>query len=129
MRIVNIEAENDGQLEIDDGDPRDQIARLETRLEELAEAMARCRKIKLISQIAVAGGGIWMAAATIGIVGFDPVAFMAAIAAVIGGTVMYGSNTTTSQEIDAAVKDAEADRAELIGMLKLRVVGEGEWER
>jgi hypothetical protein len=42
---------------------------------------------------------------------------------------MYGSNTTTSQEIDAAIRDAEADRAELIGMLKLRVVGEGEWER
>jgi hypothetical protein len=123
---VNIEAENDGQLDIDDGDPRDQIARLEIRLEELAEAMARCRKIRLISQIAIAGGGIWMVAATIGVIGFDPVAFMAAIAAVIGGTVMYGSNTTTSQEIDAAIKDAEADRAELIGGLKLRVVGEGD---
>jgi hypothetical protein len=126
---VNIEVENDGQLEIDDGDPRDQIARLEARLEELAEAMARCRKIKLVSRIAIAGGGIWMVAATIGVIGFDPVALMAAIAAVIGGTVMYGSNTTTSQEIDAAIRDAEADRAELIGMLKLRVVGEGEWER
>ena len=126
---MNIEVENDGQLEIDGGDPRDQIARLEARLEELAEATARCRKIKLISQIAIAGGGIWMAAATIGIIGFDPVALMAAIAAVIGGTVMYGSNTTTSQEIDAAIKDAEADRSELIGGLKLRVVGEGEWER
>ena len=126
---MNIEAENDGQLDIDDGDPRDQIARLEIRLEELAEAMARCRKIRLISQIAIAGGGIWLVAATIGVIGFDPVAFMAAIAAVIGGTVMYGSNTTTSQEIEAAIQDAEADRAELIGMLKLRVVGEGEWER
>jgi len=124
--IVNIEAENDGQFEIDDGDPRDQIARLETRLEELAEAMARCRKIKLVSQIAIAGGGLWMVAAIIGIIGFDPVAMMAAFAAVIGGTVMYGSNTTTSQEIDAAIKDAEADRAELIGMLRLRVVGEGD---
>jgi hypothetical protein len=126
---VNFEAENEEQLEIDDGDPRDQIARLETRLEELADAMARCRKIKLISQIAIAGGGLWMAAATIGVIGFDPVAMMAAIAAVIGGTVMYGSNTTTSQEIAAAIRDAEADRAELIGMLKLRVVGEGEGER
>ena len=123
---MNFEAENDEQLDTDDGDPRDQIARLETRLEELAEAMGRCRKIKLISQIAIAGGGLWMAAATIGVIGFDPVAMMAAIAAVIGGTVMYGSNTTTSQEIDAAIEDAEADRAELIGMLKLRVVGEGE---
>ena len=121
---MNFEAENDEQLDTDDGDPRDQIARLETRLEELADAMARCRKIKLISQIAIAGGGTWMVAATIGLIGFDPVAMMAAIAAVIGGTVMYGSNTTTSQEIEAAIRNAEADRAELIGMLKLRVVGE-----
>jgi hypothetical protein len=127
--IVNIEADDEEQFEVDDADPRDQIARLEARLEELADAMARCRKIKLISQIAIAGGAIWMAAATIGIIGFDPVAMMAAIAAVIGGTVMYGSNTTTSQEIDAAIKDAEADRAALISGLKLRVVGEGEWEQ
>ena len=123
---MNIGAENTRPFEIEDGDPRDQIARLETELEELAEAMARCRKIKLISQIAIAGGGMWMLAVTIGIVGFDPVAMVAAISGVIGGTVMYGSNKTTSQEVDAAMKDAEALRAELIGRLDLRVVGEGE---
>lgn len=125
---MNIGAENTRPFEIEDGDPRDQIARLETELEELAEAMARCRKIKLISQIAIAGGGMWMLAVTIGIVGFDPVAMVAAISGVIGGTVMYGSNKTTSQEVDAAMKDAEALRAELIGRLDLRVVGEGDGE-
>ena len=125
---MNIGAENARPFEIEDGDPRDQIARLETQLEELAEAMARCRKIKLISQIAIAGGGMWMLAVTIGVVGFDPVAMVAAISGVIGGTVMYGSNKTTSQEVDAAMKDAEALRAELIGRLDLRVVGEGDGE-
>ena len=124
--IVNIGAEDAQSSETEDGDPRDRIARLESRLEELAEAQARCRKIKLISQIAIAGGGIWLLAVTIGVMGFNPVAMMAAISGVIGGTVMYGSNTTTSKEIDAAMKDAEALRAELIGALELRVVGEGE---
>jgi hypothetical protein len=123
---VNIEAENAQSSEIEDGDPRDQIARLESRLEELAEALARCRKIKLISQIAIAGGGIWLLAVTIGAIGFDPMAMMAAISAVIGGTVMYGSNTTTSREIDAAMAEAEARRTKLIGGLELRVVGERE---
>ena len=122
---MNIEAEDAPPSEIEDGDPRDQIARLESRLEELAEALARCRKIKLISQIAIAGGGIWLLAVTIGVIGFDPMAMMAAISGVIGGTVMYGSNTTTSREIDAAMKEAEARRAALIGGLELRVVGEG----
>ena len=124
---MNIGAEDAPPSEIEDGDPRDQIARLESRLEELAEALARCRKIKLISQIAIAGGGIWLLAVTIGVVGFDPMAMMAAISGVIGGTVMYGSNTTTSREIDAAMAEAEVRRTKLIGGLELRVVGEREY--
>jgi hypothetical protein len=123
---VNIGAENARPSEVEDADPRDQIADLESQLEELAEAMARCRKIKLISQIAIAGGGIWLLAMTIGIIGFNPVGLMAAISGVIGGTVMYGSNTTTSREVDAAMNEAEAQRTALIGRLELRVVGEGD---
>lgn len=122
---MNGGAEHTQSLESENGDPRDRIARLEERLEELADAMARCRKVKLISQTAITGGGIWMLAAAVGIIGFDPVAMMAAIAGMIGGTVAYGSNTTTSQEVDTAMKDAEAQRAALIGRLQLRVVGEG----
>jgi hypothetical protein len=123
---VNIGAENPQPFKTEDGDPRDQIARLEMRLEELAETMTRCRKIKLISQIAIAGGGIWLLAVMIGIIGFNSVTLMAAISAVIGGTVVYGSNTTTSREVDTAMNEAEAQRAALIESLDLRVVGEGE---
>ena len=121
---MNFGAETAQPPETEDGDPRDQIARLESRLEELAEALARCRKIKLMSQIAIAGGGIWLLTVTIGVIGFNSIGMMAAISGVIGGTVMYGSNTTTSREIDAAMRDAEARRTALIGSLDLRVVGE-----
>jgi hypothetical protein len=121
---MNIEADEALRLGAEEGGPREEIARLELRIEELADAMARCRKIKLISQIAIAGGGIWLLAATIGLIEFKPIAMVAAISGVIGGTVMYGSNTTTSREVDAAVKEAEVLRAELIGRLDLRVVGE-----
>jgi hypothetical protein len=123
--VVNI-ATDDGRLPETGDDPRDQIAHLESRLEELTDALARCRKIRLISQIAIAAGGIWMLAVTIGVLGVDPMVMIAAISGVIGGTVMYGSNRTTWREIDAAIVDAEAKRAALIGRLKLRVVGEGE---
>jgi hypothetical protein len=122
---VNIGLESAQPFEAEDGDPRHQIARLEVRLDELAEAMARCRKVKLISQIAIVGGGIWLVAVMIGVIAFNPVTLVAAIAGVIGGTVMYGSNTATSREIDAAMKEAEAQRSALIGGLDLRVVGEG----
>jgi hypothetical protein len=124
--IMNIEANGALPFGTGDGDPRDQIARLETRLDELADALARCRKVKLISQVAIAGGGFWLLAVTIGVIGFNPIAMMAAISGVIGGTVMYGPNTTTSREVDAAMKEADALRAELIGKLDLRVVETGE---
>jgi hypothetical protein len=41
---------------------------------------------------------------------------------VIGGIVVFGSNTSTSKQA-AALKAAEAHRAELIGMIDLRPVG------
>jgi hypothetical protein len=112
-------------FQIEDGDPREQIAHLEAHIDELAEAMERCRKIILASKVAIAGGGIWMLAVVLGIVGFDPLAMVAALAAVIGGTVLFGSNTTTAKEISASVTEAEALRAKLIAGLELRVVGDG----
>jgi hypothetical protein len=122
---MNIEANESPSFDIGDGDMREEIARLEARLEDLTESLARCGKIRLASQIAMAGGGIWLAAAMIGVVGFDPVAMMVAIAGVIGGTVLYGSNATTAQQFEAEVKGAEAKRAALIGTLDLRIVSAG----
>jgi hypothetical protein len=122
---MNIEADEALTFDADAGDVRKEIGRLEARLEELADGLARCRKFKLVSQTALAGGGLWLAAAIVGLVTFDPVAFMAAIAGVIGGIVMYGSNATTTQEMEAEVRDAEAKRAALIGALDLRVVNGG----
>jgi hypothetical protein len=49
-----------------------------------------------------------------------------AISAVIGGTVVLGSNTSTSKQATAAIKAAEACRAELIGKIDLRLIGEAE---
>jgi hypothetical protein len=49
---------------------------------------------------------------------------IASIAAVIGGTVAFGSNTTTGKQISAAMREAEERRSALIGGLELRVVGD-----
>ena len=48
-------------------------------------------------------------------IGFDPTILIGAIAAVVGGVVVYGSNSSTSEQNMAAMKDAEACKAELIG--------------
>lgn len=122
---MNPEADEALLPDAGDGDVRGEITRLEARLEQLAEFLARCRKFRLASQIAMAGGGLWLVAAMIGLVGLDPVAVMVAIAGVIGGTVMYGSNATTTEQFEAEMKETEAKRLALIGALDLRVVGAG----
>jgi hypothetical protein len=55
---------------------------------------------------------------------FDPVAMISAIAVVIGGTVVFGSNTSRAEQTAAALKAGEALRAELIGKMNLTVVRE-----
>jgi hypothetical protein len=109
-----------------DGDLRDQILRLEAHIEELTGVIERCRKITLVAKVAIAAGGIWLLASMLGAIRFDPVAMIGAIGVVIGGTVVFGSNTSTSQQTAVAIKAAEGLRAELIGKINLRVVGEAE---
>jgi hypothetical protein len=107
-----------------DCDLHDEILRLEAQIEQLTEAPERCRKAILVSKVAIAAGGLWLLAFTFGAIGFDPMAMIAAIATVIGGTVVFGSNTSTSKQAVVDIKAAEALRAELIGKINLRVVRE-----
>ncbi|MGA7583675.1 MAG: hypothetical protein WBW59_20675 [Pseudolabrys sp.] len=106
-----------------DGDLRDQIARLESDIEQLAEGLERCRKAMLLSKGAVTAGGICILAYFLGPIRFDPTILIGALAAIIGGVVVFGSNLATSKQTLAAMKDAEAKRTELIGMIDLRSVG------
>jgi hypothetical protein len=107
-----------------DPDQHTEILRLNAKIEELTEVIERCRKITLVSKTTIAVGGIWLFVLTIGILRFDPVAMIGAIAVVIGGTVVFGSNTSTAKQTVAAVKAAEARRAELIGKMNLTVITE-----
>jgi hypothetical protein len=112
----------------DDGDLHEQILHIEVHLEELTENIESCRKMIFISKTAIAAGGALILAIIIGAVGFDPTVLIGTIAAVIGGMVIFGSNTSTLQQSMTGIKAAEARRAELIGRMDLRVVGGGEVE-
>jgi hypothetical protein len=107
-----------------DGDLRDQIARLEAEIEELAKTLEGCRKAMLLSKVAMSAGGIWILAYFL--MRFDPTTVIGAIAAVIGGAVVFGSNLTTSKQTTIAMKVAEKQRAELIDMINPREVGVSE---
>ena len=106
-------------------DLREEIAELEARIEELAVIRERCRKIILASQAAIVVGGLLLVAMVFGVFAFDPAAMAAAIAAVIGGVVLVGSNASTAQQTAAALRAAELRRAELIDQIDLRPVGDG----
>ncbi|MGC1762998.1 MAG: hypothetical protein WA769_08610 [Pseudolabrys sp.] len=105
-----------------DGDLRDQIARRESDIEHLAEGLERCRKAMLFSKVAIGAGGVCILAYFLGI-RLDPTIVVGALAAIIGGVVVLGSNSSTSKQTMAAMKAGEAQRAELIGMINLRTVG------
>jgi hypothetical protein len=101
-----------------DNELREQILQVEADLEELTDAVDRCRKIILISKVGIAAGGTLA-------IRFDPTVLIGSIAAVIGGTVVFGSNTSTLNQTTAAIEAADAHRAELISRIDLRVVGGG----
>ena len=108
----------------DEDDPRARIAQLEVRIEELAGSLERCRRLILLSQASIAVGGLWLLAVAFGALQFTPAAMLCSIAAVVGGIVGFGSNTSTAKQLAAEMKIAEAQRAELIGSIRLRVVGD-----
>src|SRR5262249_47823207 len=108
-----------------DNELREQILQVEADLEELTDAVDRCRKITLISKAGIAAGGTLILATILGAIGFDPTVLIGSIAAVIGGTVVFGSNTSTLSQTTAAIEAAEAHRAELISRIDLRGVGGG----
>lgn len=109
---------------MDDEISREDIARIEERIEDLQEQVARCRKLSLAAKIAIAAGSAWLALTVLWLVPFASFMLVGAMAAVIGGIVLLGSNATTWKQTEAALRASEAMRAEWIGRLELRVVEE-----
>jgi len=108
-----------------DGDvSSDDIARIEERIEELREGIARCRKLSVAAKFAIGAGAIWIVLTLLWLVPYVPFMAIGAMASVIGGIVLLGSNSTTWTETEAALAASEAMRAEWIGRKDMRVVGE-----
>ena len=104
---------------------RDEIARIEARIEALDESIARCRKLSLAAKLAIGAGAAWIALTLTLIVDYTPAAAFAALAAAIGGIVLLGSNATTWTQMETARETAEKQRADLIESMELRVVDTG----
>ncbi len=88
----------------------------------MAAKIESCRKFILASRIVVAGGGLVLTAMMVGALRFDPGAMAAAVAACLGGIVVWGSNSSTAKEAAKELTAAETDRAALIEMINPRVI-------
>lgn len=106
-----------------DGDPRDEIVRIEAQIEELAARIESCRKFILAARIAIGAGVVVLVAMLFGVLQPDLTIMTAAMGAVVGGIVVGGANASTAKEAAADLAAAEQQRAALIGMIDLRVVG------
>jgi hypothetical protein len=109
---------------VDTTDPHVEIVRLEAHIEELAARLESCRKFMLAARIAMILGALLLGGLLLGVVRFDPLALTAAIAAILGGFVVSGSNASTAQQATEQIAAAERDRAAMIGLLDLRAVGQ-----
>jgi hypothetical protein len=106
----------------DDGNLREEIVRLEADIEKLAETIESCRKLILIAKGAMAVAAILIVAALLGTITLDPALLIGAFGVILGGVVVFGSNTSTLEQAMAATKAAELRRSELIGQIDLRIV-------
>ena len=107
-----------------DCDLRDQILQLEAQIEELSELVEKCRKAILLAKMAIVVGGVLLLALTLRIIKLDPVVLIGAIAAALGGIVVYGSNTSTAKQAAIAIKATEGLRAQLINKIDPNLVYE-----
>ena len=99
--------------------PRDEIVRLEERIEELAAKIESCRKFILASRISVAGGSLVLVGMLFGVIVFNPAMMAGAVAALLGGITVWGSNRSTSQQAAKELTLAESHRSVLIEKMAL----------
>lgn len=105
-------------------DCRNEIVRLEARIDEVEAVIESCRKFILAGRVALAGGGVVLIAMLVGGIRFDPSVMGIAGAAVLGGIVAVGSNHSTAKEASRELTALEANRTALIGQLDLQAVSD-----
>jgi uncharacterized membrane protein YqjE len=102
--------------------PQQDIARIEVHIEALTEAIERCRKFSFAAKLAIGAGAAWLVLTVLLLVPFWPAMAFGALAAVIGGIVLLGSNATTWTQTEGALQASEKMRADFISRIEMRTI-------
>jgi hypothetical protein len=102
----------------------DEIERLELRIEELRERIARSRRLRLVGLASAVIGPTLIVGFVLGLVDYSPTPVIVAFALAIGGMVLMGSSRSSTEELERAMRQAEAERTAAIDALDLVEVGQ-----
>jgi HAMP domain-containing protein len=102
----------------------DEIERLELRIEELRDAIERSRRLRLAGRASAVIGPALLFGFALGLVNYTPARMIVALALAIGGIVLMGSSRSSTEELERALRQAEAERIAAIDALNLVDVGE-----
>jgi predicted benzoate:H+ symporter BenE len=103
----------------------DEIERLELRIERLREAIERSRRWRFAGRASAVVGPAMLAGFVLGLVDYTPERVIAALALAIGGLVLMGSSRSSTEELERALKQAEAERMAAIDGLDLVDLSDG----
>ena len=87
---------------------------IEAEIADIVEARAGCRRAIITSKAAVIGGALALALSLPIAALRTPTIALAAITAMIGGTVWAGASKSSGDEIDVRLAEADARKAALI---------------
>ena len=97
----------------------EEIERLELRIEELSDAIKRSRRLRFAGRASAVAGPALLAGFVLGVVAYTPARMVVALALAIGGVVLMGSSRSSTEELERALRQAEAERIAAIDALDL----------
>ena len=88
----------------------DEIERLELRIDDLRDAIERSRRWRFAGRASAVLGPALLIGLVLGVLDYRPERVVAALALAIGGMVLMGSSRSSTEELERALKQAEAER-------------------